>query len=287
MLLHRIDVVPANKATWSSDPLSGEIKDGYVYGRGALDTKSSGVLHLAAFVALHRSKMALNRDVIFMATADEEAGGFFGVGWLVKNRPELFKGVGYVINEGDGGQIQGGRTQFGIEVTQKVPYQRLHLTARGQPGHGSTPRPSSAVTTLISALERLRLHQFRASFLPWTPISRASHRSRHQPGANASRISQPRSARQVWWQISSATIRDGTRWSGTRVPSRASAAATRSMWCRRRPAGPRSTAVCYQIRTRNCFWPSSARCSAAASRSQPSWGSRRQCRRRRPSCTAC
>ncbi len=165
MLLHHMDVVPANKASWLTDPLSGEIKDGYVYGRGALDTKSSGILHLAAFVALHRSKTALNRDVIFLATADEEAGGFFGVGWLVKNRPELFKGVGYVINEGGEGRVQGGRTQFGIEVTQKVPYW-LHLTARGQPGHGSTPRPTSSVTTLIAGLERLRLHQFKARIVP-------------------------------------------------------------------------------------------------------------------------
>ena len=165
MLLHHMDVVPATRASWHTDPLSGEIKDGYIYGRGALDTKSSGILHLAAFVALHRSKTALNRDVIFLATADEEAGGFFGVGWLVKNRPELFKGVGYVINEGAGGGIQGGRTQFGIEVTQKVPYW-LHLTARGEPGHGSTPRASSAVTKLIAALERLRLHQFEPRIVP-------------------------------------------------------------------------------------------------------------------------
>ena len=165
MLLHHMDVVPANKASWLTDPLSGEIKDGYVFGRGALDTKSSGILHLAAFVALHRAKTPLNRDVIFMATADEEAGGFFGVGWLVKHRPALFKNVGYVINEGGDGQVQGGRTQFGIEVTQKVPYW-LRLTARGEPGHGSTPRVSSSVTTLIAALDRLRQHQFEPRIVP-------------------------------------------------------------------------------------------------------------------------
>jgi len=165
MLLHHMDVVPANKASWRTDPLSGEIRDGYLYGRGALDTKSSGILHLAAFVALHRSKTVLNRDVIFMATADEEAGGFFGVGWLVKNRPELFKGVGYVINEGGEGRVHGGRTRFGIEITQKVPYW-LHLTARGEPGHGSTPRDASAVTRLIAALERLRQHQFEPRIVP-------------------------------------------------------------------------------------------------------------------------
>jgi acetylornithine deacetylase/succinyl-diaminopimelate desuccinylase-like protein len=165
MLLHHMDVVPANRASWLTDPLSGDLKDGYLFGRGALDTKSSGILHLAAFVALHRSKASLNRDVIFMATADEEAGGFFGVGWLVKNRPELFKGVGYVINEGGDGRVHGGRTQFGIEVTQKVPYW-LHLTARGEPGHGSTPRTTSSVTTLIGALERLRQHQFEPRIVP-------------------------------------------------------------------------------------------------------------------------
>lgn len=165
MLLHHIDVVPANKASWHTDPLSGEIKDGYIYGRGALDTKSSGILHLAAFVGLHRSKTPLNRDVIFMATADEEAGGFFGVGWLVKHRPDLFKGVGFVLNEGGEGRVRGGGPLFSVEVTQKVPYW-LRLTSRGEPGHGSTPRPESAVTTLIAALERLRQHQFGARIVP-------------------------------------------------------------------------------------------------------------------------
>jgi acetylornithine deacetylase/succinyl-diaminopimelate desuccinylase-like protein len=165
MLLHHMDVVPANKASWRTDPLSGELHDGYLYGRGALDTKSSGILHLAAFIALHRAKTPLNRDVIFMATADEEAGGLFGVGWLVKNRPELFKGVGYVLNEGGEGRVRGGQPLFSIEVTQKVPYW-LRLTSHGEPGHGSTPRPESAVTTLIAALERLRLHQFEPRIVP-------------------------------------------------------------------------------------------------------------------------
>ncbi len=91
MLLHHMDVVPANTASWLADPLSGEIKDGYVYGHGALETTSSGILHLAAFAALHRSKTPLNRDVTVMATADEEAGGVLNVGWLVKKRPELFE----------------------------------------------------------------------------------------------------------------------------------------------------------------------------------------------------
>ena len=165
ILLHHIDVVPADPNYWSTDPLSGEIRDGLLYGRGALDTKSSGIAHLAAFIALHRSGVALSRDVIFMATADEEAGGFFGVGWLVENRPELFDGVGYVINEGGRGADTGGQVQFSVEVTQKVPYW-LRLTARGNPGHGSRPQAASSVTRLVAALDRLREHEFEPRVIP-------------------------------------------------------------------------------------------------------------------------
>jgi acetylornithine deacetylase/succinyl-diaminopimelate desuccinylase-like protein len=165
ILLHHIDVVPADRRFWTTDPLSGEVRDGHIYGRGALDTKSTGILQLAAFLALHRSRVALNRDVIFMATADEEAGGEFGVGWLVKNRPELFQGVGFALNEGGGGRSESGRPQFGVEVTQKVPYW-FRLTSRGEPGHGSRPREASSVTRLVAALERLRLHEFEARIVP-------------------------------------------------------------------------------------------------------------------------
>lgn len=165
MLLHHMDVVPADRRFWTTDPLAAELRDGHIYGRGALDTKSTGILHLASLVALHRSKAALNRDVIFMATADEEAGGEFGVGWLVKNRADLFKGVGFVINEGGSGQIQDGRVQFGIEVTQKVPYW-FRLTARGEPTHGSRPRETSSVMSLVAALERLRVYSFEPRIHP-------------------------------------------------------------------------------------------------------------------------
>jgi len=166
ILLHHMDVVPADASAWDTDPLSGEIRDGLIYGRGALDTKSLGIMQLAAFLALHRSGVTLDRDVIFMATADEEAGGFFGVGWLVENRPELFQNVGYVLNEGSRGSVSAaGGTSLGIEVTQKVPYW-LHLTARGEPSHGSRPSASYAVTELVAALERLRLHEFEARVLP-------------------------------------------------------------------------------------------------------------------------
>jgi len=165
LLLHHMDVVPADERFWTTDPLSGEVRDGYVYGRGALDTKTGGILHLATFLALHRSGTPLNRDVVFMATADEEAGGFFGAGWLVENRPEIFDGIGLLLNEGGGGSEVDGKVNFGLEVTQKVPYW-LRLTARGEPGHGSRPLNTYASLKLIEGLERLRLHEFEARIIP-------------------------------------------------------------------------------------------------------------------------
>ena len=165
VLLHHMDVVPADERFWSTDPLSGYLRDGYIYGRGALDTKTSGILHLASFLALHRSGIPLQRDVIFMATADEEAGGFFGAGWLAENRPEIFEGVGFLLNEGGGGEDVDGNIQFGLEVTQKVPYW-IKVTASGEPGHGSRPLVSYASTKLVEALDRLRRHSFAARIVP-------------------------------------------------------------------------------------------------------------------------
>ena len=166
LLLHHSDVVQADPAFWDVPPLSGEIVEGHVYGRGALDTKTLGILHLQAFLALHRSGRPLNRDVIFMATADEEAGGFYGVGWLVENRPEAFEGVGFVLNEGGRTLVtEAGAKQVGIEVTQKVPVW-LRLVASGVPGHGSRPRAESAVTKLLEGLDRIRAHEWEPRILP-------------------------------------------------------------------------------------------------------------------------
>ncbi len=165
VLLHHIDVVPADPAYWSVGPLSGAVRDGVLYGRGAIDTKGLGIAHLAAFLDLHRSGAPLDRDVIFMATADEEAGGFFGVGWLVEQRPELFADVGYVLNEGGVSAVVDGEVQVAVEVTQKVPYW-LRLTSFGRPGHGSRPREATAVTRLVAALDRLQGHEFEARIVP-------------------------------------------------------------------------------------------------------------------------
>lgn len=165
VLLSHMDVVPADPKYWSVDPFAATVKDGYLWGRGTLDTKTLGIVELEAFLALHRARVPLDRDVIFMATADEEAGAVFGAGWVVEHHPEAFKGAGFVLNEGGGGSGDAQRQQFGIEVTQKVPYW-FRLTATGTPRHGSEPQVASAVNRLIRSLYRLQTYQFAPRIIP-------------------------------------------------------------------------------------------------------------------------
>ncbi len=165
ILIHHIDVVPADPRFWTHDPLSGHYQGGYLHGRGALDTKGLGIMHLRAFLALARSGVQLDRDVIFLATADEEAGGKLGAGWIVRHHPELLDGVGLLLNEGGSGRVLGNRVVFSVEVTQKVPMW-LRLNSVGPAGHGSSPTTHSAVTVLIEALERLRQNPFAPRIVP-------------------------------------------------------------------------------------------------------------------------
>ena len=166
VLLHHMDVVPADPKYWSADPFAATTKDSVIFGRGALDTKTLGVVQLEAFLALKRAKVPLDRDVIFMATADEEAGGNFGAGWIATHHPEAFRGAGLLLNEGGESSLDAdGRMSFAIEVTQKTPLW-LELTAVGRPGHGSTPAPASAVNRLVRALGRLQTYEFAPRVVP-------------------------------------------------------------------------------------------------------------------------
>ncbi len=158
VLLHHTDVVPARAEDWQYPPFGATLHEGVVHGRGALDTKSLGILHLETFLELARSARPLRRPVIFMATADEEAGGGLGARWMVENRPDVFRDVGFLLNEGGGG-LALAKPVFSVEVTQKVPLW-LRLRTKGVPGHGSTPRAHGAVRSLIRALARLESHRF-------------------------------------------------------------------------------------------------------------------------------
>ena len=160
ILLQHTDVVPAEEEFWTIDPLSGDIRDGYILGRGTRDMKGLGIIQLATFLSLHRSNAELNRDIIFLATADEEAGGFYGVDWLIKNRPDIFDDAGILLNEGGGGsRNEDGDIVFGVEVTQKVPVW-LRLNSIDTPGHGSSPRTTISVTRIVQALNILLENPF-------------------------------------------------------------------------------------------------------------------------------
>ena len=165
MLLQHTDVVPADERYWSTPPFEARVEAGYLFGRGAIDMKGTGIAQFLAFLALAQSEEPLQRDVVFMATADEEAGGFFGLDWVIKNRPSAFEGVGFVLNEGGSGSLRDDEKVFAIEVTQKVPVW-FRLSAEGVPGHGSYPRPTAAVTTLITALASLNHQPFPIRVIP-------------------------------------------------------------------------------------------------------------------------
>ncbi len=165
MLLQHTDVVPADAEYWDTPPFEGVEKDGFLAGRGAIDMKGTGIAQFLAFAAVARAGQPLVRDVVFLATADEEAGGAYGVAWVIKEHPEVFADIGFLLNEGGSGSLGEAGQVFSIEVTQKVPVW-ITLAAEGTPGHGSSPRPSSAVTRLLDALQALQGAPFPVRVLP-------------------------------------------------------------------------------------------------------------------------
>lgn len=156
VLHHHIDVVYADRRYWTVDPFGGVIADGYLYGRGAIDMKSTGILHLVALLGLKRAGVPLKRDLIFLATADEEAGSEFGAQFVADNHRHWLDGAEYAISEL--GVIQAGphfTAPFGSIVISEKTGLGLCLRARGAPGHGSMPWPDTAPHKLVRALDRL------------------------------------------------------------------------------------------------------------------------------------
>jgi len=154
LLTHHMDVVPAGPG-WSVEPFGGEVRNGRLWGRGALDTKGLGISHLAAFIDLARRRLPLTRDIIFLAVADEETGGSQGMAWLFEHHPEIFAGVAAVFNEGGASRVgAGGLLWWEIEAAQKRPLW-LEVRTRGWGGHASSFIPDSASHQLIRALDRV------------------------------------------------------------------------------------------------------------------------------------
>jgi acetylornithine deacetylase/succinyl-diaminopimelate desuccinylase-like protein len=158
-----IDVVPANAQDWSVDPFGGILKDGYIWGRGAVDMKDGVAMFLAIARAWARAGFTPPRNVLLIFFADEEAGSVYGSRWLVKNRPELFVGYSEAISEVGGFSvtITGGHRLYFVETAEKG-IQWMKLTAKGDAGHGSFINPANAITKLSRALTRIGEHQWPA-----------------------------------------------------------------------------------------------------------------------------
>ena len=157
ILLNHTDVVPVERQYWDFEPFSGAVVDGVVYGRGALDMKSMCIMELLAMFIIKRHSIPHTRDIVYMALADEEAGGEWGIEWMAKHHPETLDAE-YVINEGGWGQAEVfgvRRPAFNCSISEKGPLW-LKLIAEGRPGHGSVPHPDNALERLIRALNRIQ-----------------------------------------------------------------------------------------------------------------------------------
>jgi len=180
VLLSHIDVVPAERDHWSVDPFAGELRDGVLWGRGALDMKGMGIMEVLVLLLAKRHDVPLTRDILFVAVADEEEGGRKGIHFLRETAPELLDAA-WVLNEGAYGfcEFLGQSVKlFGLAPSEKSPCW-LKLRARGQPGHASVPHADNAVVRLVRALGRIGAREQRARL---TPAVEAMFRTLKQRG---------------------------------------------------------------------------------------------------------
>ena len=165
ILLNHMDVVTSDASHWRVPPFSGEIKDGYIWGRGAQDMKDEGLAQLVVMVMLKREKITLDRDVIFLAVADEEADGS-GSDWFIEHQRDLLGNAEFLINEGGENLLEDGKVKYiGVDVGEKTSYW-LHVVAHGRPGHGSRPNPDSAPVRLVRALNKIIAYKTPLRVLP-------------------------------------------------------------------------------------------------------------------------
>ena len=161
MLLNHMDTVPVDESGWSVDPFAGIEKDGYLYGRGALDMKNFGIVQLMTMVLLARNNIQLDRDVVFVAVADEETSGDLGAGWILENKWDEINAE-YIFDEGgfgtEGFFTNDDRLIFSVGVAEKK-VMWLRLTVEGTEGHGSMPPKDNANFIMTQALARVAQYQ--------------------------------------------------------------------------------------------------------------------------------
>lgn len=168
MMLNHMDVVPVDRSGWLVDPFAGIIKDGYIYGRGALDMKNNGIAQLMTMVQLKRNNIKLDREVVFLAVADEETSGEPGALWISKN---IWADINaeYVLDEGGFGTqfffTNDDRLIFSVGVAEKKSI-RLGLTTAGTAGHGSMPPKENANFIMSQALAKVAAYKTPVHITP-------------------------------------------------------------------------------------------------------------------------
>lgn len=167
LLVHaHLDVVPAVAGDWTHPPFGGEIHDGVLYGRGALDMKGFAAVLVAVAREFARAGVMPRRDLVFAFFADEEAGGVFGVRWLLENRPHWFAGVTEAISEVGGFSVPLGQSRGYLVATAEKGIGRLVVTARGTAGHGSRPTADNAIARIGRAVAAIADHRFPVARTP-------------------------------------------------------------------------------------------------------------------------
>ncbi|MGH7620707.1 MAG: M20 family metallopeptidase, partial [Gemmatimonadaceae bacterium] len=164
-LVSHLDVVPVARDFWSVDPFGGVIKDGYVWGRGTLDMKGQAITQLMAMIALKRSGVPLNRDIVFIGNADEEFDGSGALAFVTKHA-DLLKDVEFLMTEGGENMVVNGKLQYyGVGVSEKQTFWQK-IVVKGVPSHGSRPTKQNPVPRLVAALDRIAHYETPLHVLP-------------------------------------------------------------------------------------------------------------------------
>lgn len=180
LLLSHLDVVPANPKEWSVDPFSGEVKDDFVWGRGALDMKSMTAIEIIVLKLLKEEKIKLKGDVLLAATADEEKGGYAGVGYLLKNHRDKFY-ADYVINEGGGDAIPTAKGNLFTVQSAEKGILWFKIKVKGTSGHGSAPNMAdNAIVRMNKIIQKLSNYNQKITLIPTVQrfLAEAAH---HDP----------------------------------------------------------------------------------------------------------
>jgi len=167
LMLGHVDVVPVQKERWTADPFQLTEREGFLYGRGVIDDKGMVAAEAMTLLLLKRAGTKLDRDVIYLAECDEEAGGEWGISWILEHRRELIDAE-FAVNEGGRVMLEQGRVRWvGLQNSEKRPVD-VKLTAQGHSGHASMPRPDNPLVTLSRALARVADRPFGVELTPET-----------------------------------------------------------------------------------------------------------------------